>query len=228
MDKDRNSLDKVQGVTEQYENNPALVENAISRIKAEQANKQQKKKSFFSKHWIKMSAAVAACLIVAVVTPILYAYFNKPDEPVVAYYSTEEISVVEIEDVEAFVAEEQIIIRYFSGPMVRNACGLIKNTGEAVFLHQIVMVMQESSFDSITAYIVFADNVEFEFSEHYKLLSETINVSGINVSYYQEEENQNNVIRVAFEFENNDYYLEITTLSEPTSAVTKYVQQLIN
>ena len=237
----KNKWEKLTELPEEYQVNPDLARNAIQAIQQEQAQKAQKP-SWWKLHWKKMVYGVAACAVcVGIFVPVYNAYIqpapitsssssssSSPITPPPVYYADEKVTTEKIQDVNAFLAEKQVQVKYFSTPMTTSHVGIIAETQAFAYLYQQLVYMDTMGFENIGLYAIVLPNSEFDFEKDYERINNTAIFENITITYGKEEVGvDNSVVLAKFIYGDVRYYLEIQTTGQAEAKVLQYVQLLL-
>lgn len=221
MNKEKNSWDKLINLPDEYQTNPDLAENAISKIKVnEKTNVKRKRKSL----WVSIAASFAACLVcLSVFLPI---YLTPDGGNEVLYYSSESIAFSPIENINEFVSQNNLDILYFDNELTTNHSAHSIKDNKLVFINQSTVFIGESDIDIVTTKIVVLKDADFYFSADYKSLSESIKINEITV-YYFIPDNPEQLCRINFKFNNVIYFMDIDSGNSSIETIEKYVTLLL-
>ncbi len=234
----KNKWEKLTELPEEYQVNPDLARNAIQAIQQEQAQKAQKQ-SWWKLHWKKMVYGVVACAVcVGIFVPVYNAYIrpapilssssSSPITPPPVYYADEKVITEKIQDVNAFLAEKQLTIHYFSTPMTTSHVGIIAETQAFAYLYQQLVYMDTMGFENIGLYAIALPNSEFEFEKNYNDIQNSVVYDNLTIIYGQKTSGvDNSIVLAKFTYDNVRYYLEIQTTGQAEAKVLQYVQLLL-
>lgn len=220
MGEEKNRLEQYQAMVEDYEGNPSLVKNAIETIRQDEA----RKRSRLSLVKWKIFAVTAACLLC--IATAISVYFSFAD-PIIVYYATHDVTTTDILDIEKFVEDENLTVKYFVADMTNAKYATTNESEEMAFVMQDAVFVTEKGFDQVKLTIPVLDNAEFEFFNNYKDLKQTIQISDVTVSYAVTLYNGNNTIRASFVYGGYGYYLDIMTTTAVETALEQYVVMLL-
>ena len=226
MSKDK--WEKLTELPEEYEVNPDLAKNAMQIIQAKQAEKASKK-GWWHIHWKKLTYALAACVVfVGVFIPVYQAYFAPEQPPQIIYYADETIETYKIDDVNTFVSENQLSVKYFSLPNTNTQKALLAENDTLGYLSQRTIYMDATGFDQVGLYAVVLQNAEFSFEKDYESMTANVVYNAISIQYERKTDVSSKALVLAkFSADNVKYYLEIQTAGEAEAKVLQYVAMLM-
>lgn len=221
MSEEQDNWKKLVNITEEYQPDIALADKAI--LKLEQKENIKVKKSFSKK--IGLLVCAMACIIgVAIFLPV---YLSTIPSPII-YYSDDNIEYSNIENIEYFLAENELDIRYFDYDTTSSKCAKLIENGKVAYITQEMFYMDETNFDYISLKIVVLTNTRYSFYENYETLPQQETVFNIPVSYNVYIDNQGVEYQTKFEYENKQYFLNIKTYEENIGKISQYIELLIN
>lgn len=167
-------------------------------------------------------------VFLAVFFPV-YCSGSKSD---ITLYTLENIEFEGIDNMNNFVVINNYDFSYFDTELINNRVAKIKSNSEIGYILQNAVFIGESSFDKIVLRIVVMPNSKFEFYKDFEALTQSINVSGIEIDFLANYNIVNTGQQIKyfakFNFENYDYYLELETSETETTVLEKYIKILIN
>ena len=241
MDNRQDKLNKLINITDEYEVDANLAQQAIASIeqkkqtaiRAKLLPKQPKRVEQYGEvavqtkvSTVKWASIVACCMLLVCLSVVLPVYFSSQNKTI--YYSDELLEFEYIEDVQLFQQEHNIQFKYFSYPTVQTQVASVLETDQIAYLSQNMVYMSDMGFDVVNLNIVILTGVEYEFSSNYNSLSEKIVVSDVLIIYEIIIEEEQNIYLAKFNYNNVEYYLEISTSEDNLEKITQYVNLLIN
>lgn len=241
MDNRQDKLNKLINITDEYEVDANLAQQAIASIeqkkqtaiRAKLLPKQPKRVEQYGEvavqtkvSTVKWASIVACCMLMVCLSVVLPVYFSSQNKTI--YYSDELLEFEYIEDVQLFQQEHNIQFKYFSYPTVQTQVASVLETDQIAYLSQNMVYMSDMGFDVVNLNIVILTGVEYEFSSNYNSLSEKIVVSDVLIIYEIIIEEEQNIYLAKFNYNNVEYYLEISTSEDNLEKITQYVNLLIN
>lgn len=241
MDNRQDKLNKLINITDEYEVDTNLAQQAIASIeqkkqtsiRAKLLPKQPKRVEQYGEVAVqtkvstaKWASIVACCMLLVCLSVVLPVYFSSQNKTI--YYSDELLEFEYIEDVQLFQQEHNIQFKYFSYPTVQTQVASVLETDQIAYLSQNMVYMSDMGFDVVNLNIVILTGVEYEFSSNYNSLSEEIVVSDVLIIYEIIIEEEQNIYLAKFNYNNVEYYLEISTSEDNLEKITQYVNLLIN
>ena len=241
MDNRQDKLNKLINITDEYEVDTNLAQQAIASIeqkkqtsiRAKLLPKQPKRVEQYGEvavqtkvSTVKWASIVACCMLLVCLSVVLPVYFSSQNKTI--YYSDELLEFEYIEDVQLFQQEHNIQFKYFSYPTVQTQVASVLETDQIAYLSQNMVYMSDMGFDVVNLNIVILTGVEYEFSSNYNSLSEEIVVSDVLIIYEIIIEEEQNIYLAKFNYNNVEYYLEISTSEDKLEKITQYVNLLIN
>lgn len=241
MDNRQDKLNKLINITNEYEVDTNLAQQAIASIeqkkqtsiRAKLLPKQPKRVEQYGEvavqtkvSTVKWASIVACCMLLVCLSVVLPVYFSSQNKTI--YYSDELLEFEYIEDVQLFQQEHNIQFKYFSYPTVQTQVASVLETDQIAYLSQNMVYMSDMGFDVVNLNIVILTGVEYEFSSNYNSLSEEIVVSDVLIIYEIIIEEEQNIYLAKFNYNNVEYYLEISTSEDNLEKITQYVNLLIN
>ncbi len=241
MDNRQDKLNKLINITDEYEVDTNLAQQAIASIeqkkqtsiRAKLLPKQPKRVEQYGEvavqtkvSTVKWASIVACCMLLVCLSVVLPVYFSSQNKTI--YYSDELLEFEYIEDVQLFQQEHNIQFKYFSYPTVQTQVASVLETDQIAYLSQNMVYMSDMGFDVVNLNIVILTGVEYEFSSNYNSLSEEIVVSDVLIIYEIIIEEEQNIYLAKFNYNNVEYYLEISTSEDNLEKITQYVNLLIN
>ncbi len=224
MDKGQGQWDKLVNMPQEYEENPAIVQKAVEELSQKRA---KPKTNWFFRQWKAIVACAAAVVLgVGVGIPL----YNKFSTPQVVYYEENDIVYEKVENVDAYMSNKDLNIRYFVGAAVANTrIATIIETEEVAFLEQDTLHMNDFGFDEVILYSVVKKNVEVKFKDNFEGLSNVHTLADISISYtvFENLNMGNRQILARFSYENADYYLDIVTEQDAIQQLEVYVNMLL-
>lgn len=211
--------EKLVHMAEEYDPDPDLAKGAVRELERPPV-KKRKRRSLY--RWLSIAAC---CLVVVGLSVFLPVYFSSRNE--IIYYSSEDIEMIDVNDVAQFQEEYGLDFKYFSKDIVVSHAGKITESEEIGYFSQDVFYFSEVGVDTIEVYIVVLPNARFSFLEDYESISDSMTVSDIAVSYYIRQGENSSVCLAKFSFENVDYYMTITTNNGSADTIANYVELLL-
>lgn len=211
--------EKLVHIAEEYEPDPDLGNRTVRELKHSPVKKRKKWSVY---RWLSIAAC---CLVVIGLSVFLPVYFSSRNE--IIYYSSEEIEMIDVNDVALFQKEYSLNFKYFSKDIVVSNAGKIIKTGEIGYFSQDIFYFSEASVDTIELHMCFLPNARFSFIEDYNSLSTSMTVDGVKIMYDIPDLNSASGCKAKFTYENVDYYMTITTSNGSTETIENYVELLL-
>lgn len=219
MHEDQDKWEKLINITDDYQPDPDLANKAI--LKLNQRENAKDRKPFFKR------MALLACGIVLGIAIFLPVYFSNT-APQIIYYSDDSLEYSTIEDIDLFVAENELNVHYFNIETVNSQCVKIKDNGNLAYLKQRMFYVNGYSFDEINLKVILISNTEYSFCEDYEILPQQEMIMNIPVSFSVNKDNQSVEYKTKFVYEDRQYFLDITTPNEDLNKLSQYIDLLIN
>lgn len=238
MSEKKDNWERLINIPDEYEYDPEIAQRAIEQIEREKAEKQVKE-HWFKRHWRPMAVSLATCAVaLAVFIPVYHSFFQSqlevpPDSSSenssTIYYDEESITLNPISDVTNYVQTQGLALKYYDYPTTINHCALITETNEFAFLRQEMLYIGADGFDQVNLWSVVMTDADFDFERFFDGFVEEVMILNIPVSYKSKAEagSVGQEIRVKFNYESVDYYLELTTAGEVEAKIEQYVNMLI-
>ena len=225
MDDKENKRDRLLNMPQEYEQNPETVQRVIREAMAKKA---VRKTSRFDMHWKKIVVGAASLVLAVGIFLPVYFSLRKPQVEVV-YYESTMVELVELSDMDAFVAENDITANYFTYQTVKNQYAKVTESGAIAYLMQDMVYMNSNGLDVVNMKAVVLKNSEFEFEKNFLRTEREVEVGEITVNYFYKAETTNEKINIfaKFDYEDVKYYLEIDTKNEAEAALEQYVTMLL-
>lgn len=211
--------EKLVHIAEEYEPDPDLGNRTVWELKCSPVKKRKKWPLY---RWLSIAAC---CLVVVGLSVFLPVYFSSRNE--IIYYSSEEIEMIDVNDVALFQKEYSLNFKYFSKDIVVSNAGKIIKTGEIGYFSQDIFYFSEANIDTIELHMCFLPNARFSFIEDYNSLSTSMTVDGVKIMYDIPDLNSASGCKAKFTYENVDYYMTITTSNGSTETIENYVELLL-
>ena len=225
MDDKENKRDRLLNMPQEYEQNPETVQRVIREAMAKKA---VRKTSRFDMHWKKIVVGAASLVLAVGIFLPVYFSLRKPQVEVV-YYESTMVELVELSDMDAFVAENDITANYFTYQTVKNQYAKVTESGAIAYLMQDMVYMNSNGLDVVNMKAVVLKNSKFQFEESFVLVEQELNVGEVTINYRYTPKTMDDKISVfaKFVYEDVKYYLEIETKSEADAALEQYVTMLL-
>lgn len=211
--------EKLVHIAEEYEPDPDLGNRTVRELKHSPVKKRKKWSVY---RWLSIAAC---CLVVIGLSVFLPVYFSSRNE--IIYYSSEEIEMIDVNDVAQFQNEYSLNFKYFSKDIVVSQAGKITESKEIGYFSQDVFYFSEVGVDAIEVYMVLLPNARFNFLENYESISDSMRVEGVEVMYETPDNNVSSECLAKFTYENVDYYMTITTSNGSAETIENYVELLL-
>ncbi len=224
MEENQDLFEKLRQIRDSYDPDPDLANRVIEKINQREATVAFKK-PVPKWIWYLIGGLIAAFL--AVFLPV---YLTRNNSKLVIY-SSENIIFEDISDMDGFLSENNLNFKYFKTELENNRLAKIKDKGTYAYLTQNFRSIGESGFDVVSLNVVLLKNSEFEFYKEYTELTQTMDISKINVNYSISESfigGNKSVCKAKFIYENKTYFLQIDTQDGGTAVLEKYINQLLN
>ena len=225
MDDKENKRDRLLNMPQEYEQNPETVQRVIREAMVKKA---VRKTSRFDMHWKKIVVGAASLVLAVGIFLPVYFSLRKPQVEVV-YYESTMVELVELSDMDAFVAENDITANYFTYQTVKNQYAKVTESGAIAYLMQDMVYMNSNGLDVVNMKAVVLKNSKFQFEESFVLVEQELNVGEVTINYRYTPKTMDDKISVfaKFVYEDVKYYLEIETKSEADAALEQYVTMLL-
>lgn len=211
--------EKLVHIAEEYEPDPDLGTRTVRELKHSPV---KKRKRWTLYRWLSIAAC---CLVVVGLSIFLPVYFSSRNE--IIYYSSEEIEMLNVENISNFQKENELHFNYFLKDVVVTRAGRIINTKSYAYIKQDVYCFSGTNIDAIEIYIVLLQNADFEFTKTYNDATQAMTVSDVAVSYYIRQSESTSECLAKFTYENVDYYMTITTSNGSAETIENYVELLL-
>ena len=211
--------EKLVHIAEEYEPDPDLGTRTVRELERPPVKKRKKWPLY---RWLSIAAC---CLVVIGLSVFLPVYFSSRNE--IIYYSSEEIEMLNVENISDFQKENELHFNYFLKDVVVTRAGRIINTKSYAYIKQDVYCFSGTNIDAIEIYIVLLQNADFEFTKTYNDATQAMTVSDVAVSYYIRQSESTSECLAKFAYENVDYYMTITTSNGSTETIENYVELLL-
>ncbi len=225
----QNKWGKLTAMPSEYENDPEIAGSVIAEVQQNKA--KSVKTAWMKRHWKKL-VAVATSFVLAIGVGI-GAYFalqtlQPPQVPDIVYYERETLVMEKIDDIDVYVVEQGIEVKYFDVEGTTTRCATVVETGAPAYLMQELLYVGSNGFDQINLKIVLLKNAIFDFEEGFIDLTDSMVVSNITV-FYQVKHNTNNKqqIYAKMEYGGTAYYFEIVSSDDAKTVVEQYVTMLL-
>lgn len=241
MDNRQDKLNKLINITDEYEVDTNLAQQAIASIeqkkqtsiRAKLLPKQPKRVEQYGEvavqtkvSTVKWASIVACCMLLVCLSVVLPVYFSSQNKT--TYYSDELLEFEYIEDVQLFQQEHNIQFKYFSYPTVQTQVAKIAENNQVAYLSQRMIYINDTGFDTVSLNIVVLTEAQYEFSESFNAVSDEIVFSNISILYKVSKCEEGNLYYAKFAYARVEYYLEISTSEDNLEKITQYVNLLIN
>lgn len=225
MNEKQNKLQKLEQLSNSYEIDEQVANNAILQIE-KQKQKQNKRKPFFR-------VAYSCIALVCVIAVSLAVYFGVRPAPVV-YFDSASVQLTEIEDISQVIKDYNATVKYFNESGSTNRKGIIKDSGKLGYIEQKIFFT--SLWDNMHFRAVVLENSDFDFEENYKECVEEYKHSNELKVFYATSAKPNSfglndtMIDAKFIYQNHEYFMSIQAAGEvePTGKIAYYVDLLIN
>lgn len=211
--------EKLVHIAEEYEPNPDLGTRTVRELERSPVKKRKKWPLY---RWLSIAAC---CLVVIGLSVFLPVYFSSRNE--IIYYSSEEIEMVDVENITDFQKENGLHFNYFSKDVVVTRAGKVVLSEKIAFIKQDIYYFSGMEMDVVELYIVVLPNARFSFIEDYNSLSASMTVDGVKIMYDIPDLNSASGCKAKFTYENVDYYMTITTSNGSTETIENYVELLL-
>ena len=219
MENRQDEWEKLVHIAEEYEPDPDLGTRTVRELERSPIKKRKKWPLY---RWLSIAAC---CLVVIGLSVFLPVYFSSRNE--IIYYSSEEIEMIDVNDVAQFQNEYSLNFKYFSKDIVVSQAGKITKTGEIGYFCQNIFYFSGIGMDAIELYSSLLQNADFEFTKTYNDATQSMIVSDVAVSYYIRQGENTSECLAKFTYENVDYYMTITTSHGSTETIENYVELLL-
>jgi hypothetical protein len=224
MKEERDAWDKLNHLTEEYQPPENLADRVIEKVNTKQSSPKFKSKTFY--RWATSLACVCICVIgLAIFLPL---YFSSQNNNNNVYYSTDSIEYSEIADMDSFINENNLTIHYYQDEGAFNRCAKVKESGQLAFIMQDVMYFTDTALDFVNLKVTLIANAEYEELAEFDILSDKMSINALEVSYSEEEQSSGTVYKAKFSYQENTYYLEITTTDGDVGKIEEYINILLN
>ncbi len=246
MSKEQEQWEKLVNLPDTYEANPDIAQRAIAELQQRQLEESQKQKRKLP--WYKTALAVVASVAVivgcgAVISHLINNVDTQPivsssssnssseiiTSPQIVYYDAKELAFQEITDLPAYVAEKGLNVCYFNDPQMTldSRVATIAESEEYAFISQ--EGMYAVNFDKVLLWCVVKKNAEFNFYDSYQNLKDTYIINNITVQYqvWEKEMSGNRQVLAKFTYQENEYFLDITTYGDGVQQLELYMNMLL-
>ncbi len=221
MEENQDLFEKLRQIRDSYDPDPDLANRVIEKINQREATVAFKK-PVPKWIWYLIGGLIAAFL--AVFLPVYFTIINSK----LVIYSSENIVFEKISDMDGFLSENKLDLKYFKDESANNRLAKIKANGTFAYVTQEYNSIGENGFDSVILNVVLMKNAEFEFYNSYNSLTNTISIEGLDIQYSIVSELTNNRIRAKFVLKGKTYFLQLNTNDGGTAVLEKYINQLLN
>ena len=221
MEDKQDLFDKFIEVADSYSPDPDLAEKAIEKINQREATVTFKKPI---PKWVWY--AMCGFLVAVIVAVFLSVYLTRPNIRITVY-SAESIESEDIENLNSFISENNLDIKYFKDKQANSSIAKIKETGAFAYITQSFYDIGETGFDILELKVVLLQNAEFEFYSTFNSLNNSIVIQNIKVNYSIYETLNNKSYLSKFDYEDKSYFLEIRSKDSATAVLEKYITQLL-
>lgn len=219
MENKQDKWNKLINITNEYDENPETVQNAIRKI-------EQRKKRKRINSPLKWLSVAASCILIIGVSVFLPVYFSSQQS--VVYYSPSSLEYAEISDIEQFKEDNNLNIKCFTDEVTSSQIVYVIDTDERAFITQHAFYLGESGIDEVTLYIVLMKNARFDFYRDYEDAETSLSVGDIEVYYSNIRIDDMSYYSVKFWYGEVDYYMTINSYDDTTDKIVQYVNLLIN
>ena len=176
---ERNDWEKLNHIIEDYEPDPDLAFRAIEKINQRESTVTFKKAP--NKQVILAVSLVG--LIIAVFLAIFLPLYLTRNRVQILLYSEDEVEYSFISDIDSFIQEENLNIKYFSGVMSTYQVATIKQNNNIAFVMQDCFFVSSMELDNVNLKAVVLQNAEFDFYKLFNTDSTYMKINNISVAY---------------------------------------------
>lgn len=217
MINNQDNWEKITNLTNEYEPELDLANDVILKLNQRESTVKFKKASSV---WV----IVAICFVL-VVAIFIGVFINKNNNKL--YLKDNDLSIVKVEDVNKFVAENKLDIFYNNSPNCNTQSVFIDSDQRLAYIEQSYYFMSEDGFEFVNLKIVFIDAV-YNFSENFTLLSKATQVADIDINYDTILSDSGNNVYAKFSINKVGYYLEINDVANIEITLSGIILSLIN
>lgn len=217
MKQNQDNWGKIINITDDYQPNADLANEAIAKI-------NQRESTVKFKKTMPIWCTVAVCLMLCVVILITCIFTNKKE---VLYLSDESLNLNEIIDINDFVDTNNLSIQYINSIDSYNKCATLKENGRVAYIEQNFYYVGNNSFEQVILKIVLI-KATYEFSENYIDLTNILYVDSVEAKYCIVQRNMRQNLYSKFSIGAIDYYLEIEDFHDQDDALTGVINLLLN
>lgn len=218
MVNNQDNWEKITNITEEYDPEPNLASDVILKL-------NQKESTVKFKKTPSVFILVAICFVL-LASILICIMFNKKDDSKL-YLNDKDLSIVQVEDIDKFVAENALHIFYNNSPNCNTQSVIINADQRLAYVVQSYYFISEEGFENVNLKIVFIDAV-YNFSEDFLLLDESMQVADIDIKYDIVSGDSGNKVYAKFKIDKIEYYLEIRDISDAESTLSGVILSLIN
>lgn len=221
MKKENEKLERLANISESYEPNMELANEAIAKI--------SQKKSVHDSSKPMIRRALFACgsclLVVAIFLPVFFHFYNGR-EPKYVKYSDDDLDFAVVGDMQGFMEEHNYHFHYFSDGALINQFASIKENGEIAFVMQTGYFFGETGLDEIKLNIVLSPTAEFDFYDDYNTLTQKMTMGETEIDYSMVLLNNTIIYRAKFLNNKLTYYLQINSQENDSQILQEYINIL--
>lgn len=219
MENKQDKWNKLINITNEYDENPEIAQNAISKIEQRKAKRRAKMP-------LKWLSVAASCIVIIGISVFLPVYFSSQQS--VVYYSPSSLEYTEVNDIEQYKEDNGLNFSCFTDGVTSSQVITIKDTGELAYINQDAFGIGQAGIDEVSLYIVFMTNAWFDFYRNYEDAETSLLVGDVEVYYSNTRIDDMSYYTVKFGYGDVDYYISINSYDDTTDKVVQYVNQLIN
>lgn len=222
MNDKRNIIEDLKNFKEQFilnNSDTKRAENLAAEL-YDDKNKKEESKSQDSvlvvarKHYFTIIIAVLFVMCAIFLSILLPIVLKNNLGNSIKYYDTNQIDLTEIDDIESFIGENNLMCQYYKGNTIANKffAGYVIENNQLVYLQQQSMIVMTTGFDILELNVLLTQD-KFQTFENFTNFTDQIRVDEILVEY--KIENQNGMYNI-YAFFNDitvSYFLKISTQS---------------
>lgn len=223
MEENQDLFEKLRQIRDSYDPDPDLANRVIEKVNQREATVAFKK-PVPKWVWYLIGGLIAAFL--AVFLPVYFTIINSK----LVIYSSENIVFEKISDMDGFLSENKLDLKYFKDESANNRLAKIKANGTFAYVTQEYNSIGENGFDAVILNVVLMKNAEFEFYNSFNSLNEKTVINKININYsiYNSINDNSSKILAKFVLKGKTYFLQIDTQDDGMAVLEKYINQLLN
>ena len=218
MKKEKDKWEEFKDLPETYETN----DNLVPKVKYEIFREKHTKRRI---HWQAIVASITICAIgVGIFVPV-YLSNHAKEEGDGKYYSENKLIKHPIENIEEYLAENDLNILYYTEETAKSISMSIQDSNELALVSQEMAIIDENLVDNIQLQIQLMPEAKFSILNMFEELAESCIISDISIEYSVRQISRKEQILAKFTYESIPYYLKIQT-DDATGKLEKYINML--